>query len=248
MGALDKINAVPTYEFTVPSTQEIIKFRPFVHKEEKVLQIAKSSNNIETYMSAIKDTIKACTFGIFDPDKYATYDIEDFFLRLREKSISETMDVVLLCQHPGNSKEGTCDAECPITIPLAEIHIDAEQASADNYKIQLSDTVGVELKAPAFDTLEKLAQLHEDPDAVGIGEILATMVKCIFTQDEVIPANECTKEELVNFIESLTSNQIDKISEVLRNTPTISYRAVTNCPKCGKEVSYTFRGIYDFFV
>ena len=40
--ALPKINT-PTYELVVPSTNEKIKYRPFLVKEEKILLIASES-------------------------------------------------------------------------------------------------------------------------------------------------------------------------------------------------------------
>ena len=41
--ALPKINT-PTYELAVPSTNEKIKYRPFLVKEEKILLIAMESD------------------------------------------------------------------------------------------------------------------------------------------------------------------------------------------------------------
>ena len=38
--ALPKLNQTPSYELTVPSTQEKIKFRPFLVKEQKILLMA----------------------------------------------------------------------------------------------------------------------------------------------------------------------------------------------------------------
>ena len=42
--ALPKLNT-PTYELEVPSTDEKIKYRPFLVKEEKILMIAMESKD-----------------------------------------------------------------------------------------------------------------------------------------------------------------------------------------------------------
>ena len=49
--ALPKINT-PTYELVVPSTNEKIKYRPFLVKEEKILLIAQESNDEKTIINA----------------------------------------------------------------------------------------------------------------------------------------------------------------------------------------------------
>ena len=65
--ALPKLE-VPIYELTVPSTDEKIKYRPFLVKEEKILLIAMESGEQESIVTAIKDIVTECTFGKIEPD------------------------------------------------------------------------------------------------------------------------------------------------------------------------------------
>ena len=44
----------PTFELTVPSTKETLKYRPFLVKEEKILLLAQGSNNSKDLISAVK--------------------------------------------------------------------------------------------------------------------------------------------------------------------------------------------------
>ena len=46
--ALPKLNQTPSYELTVPSTQEKIKFRPFLVKEQKILLMANEASDKDT--------------------------------------------------------------------------------------------------------------------------------------------------------------------------------------------------------
>ena len=57
--SLPKLTA-PIFTLTVPSTQQVIKYRPFLVKEEKNLLIAQESKDMETIMNAMKDTINSC--------------------------------------------------------------------------------------------------------------------------------------------------------------------------------------------
>ena len=58
--ALPKLTT-PTYELEVPSTDEKIKYRPFLVKEEKILLIAMESGEQADIITAIKDIVKAST-------------------------------------------------------------------------------------------------------------------------------------------------------------------------------------------
>ena len=50
----------PTFELTVPSTKQKIKYRPFLVKEEKILLLAQSSDNVMDMISSIKQIINNC--------------------------------------------------------------------------------------------------------------------------------------------------------------------------------------------
>ena len=55
---LPKINA-PEYELILPSTEEIIKYRPFLVKEEKILLIAQETGEEKDMFNAIKQICSA---------------------------------------------------------------------------------------------------------------------------------------------------------------------------------------------
>ena len=71
-----------TYELTLPSQQKTISFRPFLVKEEKILLVALESGKPEEMLSAVKEIVKACTFGVIEPDEYPIFDIEYIFLNI----------------------------------------------------------------------------------------------------------------------------------------------------------------------
>ena len=43
----------PTFELEVPSTKEVVKYRPFLVKEEKILLIAQQSGEPKDFIQAI---------------------------------------------------------------------------------------------------------------------------------------------------------------------------------------------------
>ena len=60
--ALPKLD-VPIYEMVVPSTDEKIKYRPFLIKEEKILLIAMESGENEDIVQSVKQIVSECTFN-----------------------------------------------------------------------------------------------------------------------------------------------------------------------------------------
>ena len=51
--------ATPTYELELPSTGKTVEYRPFLVKEEKLLEIALESEDNKQITTAIKAVLKA---------------------------------------------------------------------------------------------------------------------------------------------------------------------------------------------
>ena len=98
--ALPKLE-VPKYTMTLPSSGEVIEYRPFLVKEEKNLMIAQETGEGNTVFNALKDIVKACTFDKLDVDKVATYDMEYAFIKIRSKAVGETADIQITCEESG---------------------------------------------------------------------------------------------------------------------------------------------------
>ena len=62
---LPKLN-VPVYEAILPSTESVIKYRPFLVKEEKILMTAMEAKDNATMQTAIKQIITNCVQGKID--------------------------------------------------------------------------------------------------------------------------------------------------------------------------------------
>ena len=76
--ALPKLT-VPEYTITLPSTQEEIKYRPFLVKEEKVLLIALESEEENTINDAVVKIVNECTYGASGYQETPLFDLEYLF-------------------------------------------------------------------------------------------------------------------------------------------------------------------------
>ena len=105
--ALPKLN-VPVYEAVLPSTEKVIKYRPFLVKEEKLLLTAQESGE-DAVLPAVKQIIKNCVQGELDVDNMPIFDIEYLFLRLRAKSVGEEVTLGLKPWGCPNNKGELCE-------------------------------------------------------------------------------------------------------------------------------------------
>ena len=65
---LPKLNESVKYEMNVPSTGNIITYRPYLVKEEKILLQAFESQDQKMAMRAMVDTVCACVYETVIPD------------------------------------------------------------------------------------------------------------------------------------------------------------------------------------
>ena len=254
MAVLDNLNVVPTYIFKLPSSGEEVKYRPFLHKEEKVLQMARETEDPKSLIRAIKDSIKACTFGEFDVDNAPSFDIEELFLRIRECSIGESVTVTLICQNQverersdGSIYKEPCHTGNDVKINLSKIKIDPKKIPTPKPIVKLSEEVSVEMRYPNIDTIEVIGLLRKDTNNVDVVDLLCTTIFSVFTKEEVYLAKEMPKGELKKFLENLTTQQVESLLNVLMSSPSIEYKISETCKKCGQKIDYTFKGIFDFF-
>ena len=102
--ALPRIDT-PTYQTQLPSTGETIQFRPFLVKEQKVIMMAEESQNQSDMVTAMINLVGSCTFNKIDITHAPTFDVEYLFLKIRGKSVGETVDVNLICPDDGETTD-----------------------------------------------------------------------------------------------------------------------------------------------
>ena len=235
--ALPRLNDVPEYELTVPSTGQSVGFRPFLVKEQKVLMIAYESKVVKQILKAVLNTIQSCVKNI-DVGKLATFDVDYIFTQIRSKSVGETNDVIMKCTN--------CSHENQLTINLNEINIDVEKKDKI---IKLNDTYTLKMKYPTYTDIINDRVLLNDT-RTQTEQLIATLRNCmeaIQTEEENIVLKDETVEEIDDFISSLNDEQYGKIADFVSNVPTMRYEKKFNCKGCEKENTLVVEGLQDFF-
>jgi len=242
--ALPVLNA-PTHELTLTSTGETIQFRPFLVKEEKILLMALESGDEKEMIRAMKQIISSCVMGEVDIDKLPLFDIQYLFLNIRSQSVGEK--VKLHFKHPEstNSNNEKCEHVQEIEIDLKNIK--PEILEGHSKKIDLTDDVGVTMTYPGFDMYDKMVALQDESAVDVIFDIISDSIEMIYKGDEVFYAEDHTKEELVEFLNSLSSGQFNNIRNFFQTMPYLRHEFDYTCSKCGCSEHVTLTGIEDFF-
>ena len=228
--SLPKLNT-PVYEAILPSTDKVIKFRPFLVKEEKVLLTAMEDGSQTALMNAIKTILKNCVQGNLDVERLPLFDIEYLFLKLRSKSVGEVSEIGLKCT------DTECGGVNQISINMDEIEVNKPEGH--NRKIMISDEVGVMMSYPVI----KTAGITEEDGMA----IVKDCIEMVFTKEETHERDSFTKKELDEFIDSMDSKQFAKIKEFFDTMPKLQHTINYKCEKCGEDKEATLQGLDSFF-
>jgi hypothetical protein len=232
----------PTYNMVVPSTKQKIRFRPFLIKEEKSLLIAQQSEDMMVMVDTLKNVIRGCVLDKIDVDKLATFDIEYIFTQIRARSVGENVDILVQCDEDhGELNE---KARVKIIIDLSTIQVITPEGHTN--KIQLFDDVGMVMKYPTVEVLTRLENT-ETEDIEAVFAIVADSVDMIYQGDEIFHAEETPHEEILQFLNNLTSDQFAKVQQFFSTMPKIKKDIEYKCPVCGKEHKKTLEGMESFF-
>ena len=232
--------ATPVYELELPSTGQTIEYRPFLVKEEKVLVIALESEDTKQITSAIKNVIKNCirTKGVKVED-LPTFDIEYLFLNIRGKSVGEEIEVNVTCPDDGVT-------QVPITINLDDIQVQKNEEHSN--RIKVDSNIMMEMKYPSLDQFIKNNFDFEDKNAMDQSfDLIATCIDKIFTEEEVWAVEDCSKKEIVEFLEQMNSSQFKEIEKFFETMPKLSHSIKVKNPKTKKENEVVIEGLAGFF-
>ena len=227
---LPKLNT-PTYDLVLPSTEETIKYRPFLVKEQKLLLLAQESKNKKEMLDAISQIIENCTFGKINSKEAYVFDVEYVFLQIRRKSIGDKITLNLLCDDDGTTR-------VPTEIDLNDVKVEI----GDNHtnKIQLTDDVQLIMTYPRIYTI----------DSINSDNSYDIVVKCVhqITEgDKIYERVDMSDEDLIEFIESMNTDNLNSVLDFFDTMPKIKHQIKVINPNTNVENTINMEGIESFF-
>ena len=230
------IQAAPSYTLTLPISKKVVKYRPFLVKEQRSLLVARESENTKDIMQAVIDMISAVTSKTVDANKLPVGDLEYLFMQIRAKSVGETAGISVACT------DNECDGWGRVEVDLNDVTVEVDE-DVDNM-IRLNDDLVVEMQYPTVTSVFKVEGLNE---ADAIKPILRGCMVRLFDDENVYEFAEYRDSEIDDFIDSLTIDQFEKMTEFFQNVPTLKHEVEYSCAKCKKENTRVLEGLNSFF-
>jgi hypothetical protein len=232
--ALPKIK-FPTYELTIPSTKKKETFRPFLVREEKILLMAKQSEDPTEMFRSIKQVVNNCAIDTnFDVDKLTIFDMEYIFLRIRAFSVNNIVKV----SYRDNEDQQIYDFEIDLNT------VDVKFPENVNNIIKITDETGLRMKYPS-------AILFNDTEFFKSGddsfyELIIRCIDTIFDGDDLYNPADYTKEDIEEFLNQVGVNTYQEIVKFMENTPKLNHTLeYTNSSGTSRTIELTT--LTDFF-
>lgn len=228
----------PKYRTTLHSNGKTVEYRPFLVKEEKILLMALESKDVNQMIDALYDIIDACTFNTLDVKKLPTYDMEQLFVLIRQKSVGEKQVVKVTCPE--------CQATNEFELDFEKVRL-TEQGKVSS-KIRINDNVVVEMKHPTMYDVYGVMSKVDGSMAEQSYKVAAASIKAVYYGEDVFDDTNTTKEELEEFIGSMNSEQFRQMQEYIGSVPRIELDLEYTCMNCGYHEEDVIRGLQSFFI
>lgn len=234
--ALPKIKT-PEFPLVVPSTNKEITYRPFLVGEEKVLLMALESEDEKQAYNAVMRLVHSCTNGEIGNPHDPLFDIEYAFLKIRGKSVAETIEVSVLCPD---------DKETRTNISLNTDEIECLVDANFSNEIELNDEFTVIMRYPTVQDTLSVSSVESETEKAFF--IIKNCIESIVVGEETYHRVDISKKELDEFFESMTNNMFEKLQQFFMNMPKLRHEIEVTNPNTQVTSTVVLEGLADFFV
>jgi len=232
--ALPKLSNI-TYELNLPSTGEKLKFRPFLVKEQKALMIAQESEDDKQIENAFAQIITDCTFGELNAYTMPMFDVEYVFLQMRGKSVGEKIKLNLLCPD---------DEKTRVNVEIDLKDVDVQMSNDHTNIVELTDNIHIVMKYP---TLSDMSGFDDKGQIQSIFEMIKRCVNEVHDGEEVHNKVDISEKELDEFIDSMSTENFEKVSAFFETMPKLQHVVEVKNPKTKKKNEILIEGLQSFF-
>jgi hypothetical protein len=222
---------------TLPFTGEVVDFRPFLVKEEKLLVMAKDSGDRQMIIRTVGDIVRDCTDGKVDANIHPMFHVEYAFLEIRGKSVGEEIEYFLVC--------GKCGHKTTTFTKVEEFKLLKHEGHTNN--VVVNEEIRLTMKYPTFEDFVLLFGDTEE-DSPHVDAVVARCVDTMITKDEVIKITRDNRGEIQEFIDNMLPEQYSRIEQFFATMPVLQCEKEFTCEKCGTDNEVNIGGISNFFV
>jgi len=223
------------YTLTLPSTQEEIKFRPFLVREQKILMIAQESEEDNQIADAMGRLVSDCTFGAVDGNVNPMFDLEYVFLQMRGKSVGNEVKLSLVCPDDDETK-------VDVDIDLSKVDVQMNLEHSQNIKI--TDEISINFRYPRLKDIENISE--EKGDFEQSIDMILSCIASVQNHDELIHRIDMTKDEIMEFIDSMSSDQMESVMQFFETMPKLRHVVEVKNPKTKVKSEILLEGMQSF--
>ena len=225
----------PIYELNLISDNKKIKYRPFLVKEEKILLMALETDNKKQIVDAIHQILQNCILTEnIKIENLPSFDVEYIFLKIREKSLGEAIDVRVTCPETNKMFE--------VKLDLSTLKIDKSKKIENTIKI--NEKVGMIMKYPTFSLMQNLIEEKNVVDRTF--KIIINSIESIYDENSTYYVKDFSEKEIQEFIESLPQDTFEKINNFYNSFPRLMFEELVTSPHTGKKVKVRLDEFIDF--
>jgi hypothetical protein len=226
----------PIIRLPISSKGITVKARPFTVKEEKLLLTAATGKDQGEIIQTTQQVIQNCLLEDVDVEKLPFFDIDLMFITLRSKSISKKIEMEFRCKHDTGGK--VCGAVFPVQLDLSTTTL---RGKTIDPKIKLSSELGLKMKYPTYAEMKRVSTLNDEI------ELILACIEYIYDNTTIYTNKDYSQEQYRGFIEKLTADQYNKITEWTSNFPSFLIHTESICPSCGTNHQIDYSDFTSFF-
>lgn len=234
--SLPKLNH-PTFVTELPSTKKKVSYRQFKVSEEKILLIAKASQDANDAMRAVKQIVQNCVVDPgFNVNSITLFDLEWLFIKMRAVSVSNMVKAAYIDTEDGKTYS--------FEIDLNKVNLQYPEKLDTNIKI--TDKIGIVMKYPTTELYDDEAFLKSNEEDT-LFELIVRCVDKIYDGDEIHAASDYRFQELSDWVGDLDMKTSEKIKEFLLNQPKL-HHVLTYRNSLDHERKIELSTLTDFFI
>jgi len=233
--------SLPKYRHFLTGLNKEIEFRPFTVKEQKIMLMAKQADSKEQMVTGLIQILSLCTFNTIDIAKLPLFDVIDLLIRIRSKSVDNIAKHAYKYKYKKTLDDGSVEEkEETLVINLNLDDVKVVTNPEHKLVIMLDDTIGIKMKYPTLQDVEGNGSNADDFAQI------ARNIDVIFNGDDVYSSTELKLEELIEYVDSFSSNNLKDIKDFYETMPKISH-SITVKLKDGTTETMRYETLEDFF-
>lgn len=227
----------PGVTIEIPSSKRKTRFRLMNRRCEKHLLMAKESDDPMSWVEAVRDVVSDCMDDDVDIGSLASFDLEYLFIKLRAASIGAKETVSYRDERDKNVYDVEVDLDA-VTVVFPDARgLDVVDAG-DGAKLKLRWPTARAWADPSVTR----AMTPED----ALDALIAHCVERVWVGDQSYDAASSSREEIIEFLDSLGVETWKSIREWAGSIPHLSYWVEWK-NTLGEDRRVELRTLTDFF-